>query len=178
MPFSEPTNPLLSDKIAGPLILIAAAVWCTAIWAHWRGWLTAGDLMLVAAALGFGLWVAFRRWRRDPDPADALLPWRAYRVVTRCEVQAGADGLVLTIDLALGGEAGADSVRLCFRDVGRLREAAHGVNDFVTDGLRCVDRGEGRGRQRYEVHDRWRQCLTFRCRSFDVVAPEPIRLLR
>jgi len=178
VPCSERTEPLLPNKFANPLILIAVALWSVAIWANWRGWLPAWQLVLVAAALGLGLWMAFRRWRRDEDPADALLPWRAYRVVTRYEVQAGVDGLALTIDLARGAETGADTVRLCFRDVARLREAAQGANDLVTDGLRCVDRGVGRGGLRYEVHDRWRQCLTFRCRSFDVVEPEPVVLLR
>jgi len=169
---------LLPTKIAGPLILIVTALWGVALWANWRGWLGAWEMALVAAALAFGLWMAFRRWRRDEDPADALLPWRAYRVVTRYEVQAGADGLALTIDLARGAETGAETVRLCFRDVARLREAAHGANDLVTDGLRCVDRGASRGGLRYEVHDRWRQCLTFRCRSFDVVESGPVVLQR
>lgn len=81
--------PTLLTLRGANLIGVASAVWCAAAWAPWtmrRRWLAAASYVVVAPAVGFGMWVgnlslavsglivvALSIWPRRPLTAGALL---------------------------------------------------------------------------------------------------------
>jgi len=171
---ASPSTSFAARRIQRP---VAAAVavgaiggWIAAVWAHWHGWLPLWALIATAVALIAAIVALHRFAARGAERADALSPWREYRVVQTLQLHwTQPKGYSLTLGLCREADGLGPTVTLRFHEVAGL--AVQQLANWPVHGvLLCDDRGtERRDGMRYKVYDRHGEGCQFTCRSFEVL---------